>query len=126
MSFFARLFKKKTPKEIPPFPSWEAIIEMMYDKYLDAFADEVIEVVYSRDKSMRYVILKDEKGLFGYQLEAIYQLDEDDWKYICSSDHALPAMWEPFEDMGGKSLFNNLDELKRELLLEPEYKKYFQ
>ena len=32
---------------------------------------------------MRYVVLKDEKGLFTFQLEAIYQFDEEEWKYIC-------------------------------------------
>jgi len=33
---------------------------MMYDKHLDAFSDEVVKVIYSKDRSMRYVVLKDE------------------------------------------------------------------
>ena len=57
---------------------------MLYDKGLDAFCDEVIGVIYSHDKSMRYVFLRDEKGIYTYQFEAIYQFDEDDWKYIIS------------------------------------------
>lgn len=89
MSFFKRLFQKEKPKEIPAMPPWSEIVEMMKDKHLDAFADEVVRVVYSADKTMRYVVLKDEKGLFTYQLEAIYQFDEDEWKYICSHNDAL-------------------------------------
>ena len=60
------------------------------------------------------------------QLEAIYQYDENEWKYIRSHDNALPAMWEPFRGIVGKSVFENIDELLKELKAEPEYKHYFQ
>ena len=80
MYFFKRLFQKKKPKEVPAMPPRAEIVEMMYDKCLDAFADEVVSVVYSIDKTMRYVVLKDEKELVTYQLETIYQFDEDEWK----------------------------------------------
>ena len=103
----------------------ESIIELMRDKHLDAFADEVVDVIYSQDCSMRYVILKDEKGFFTYQLEAIYQYDEHEWQYICSHDNVLPAMWEPFRGIAGKSVFENKNELLKELKAEPEYKQYF-
>ena len=126
MNFFVKLFKKKQISEIPPLSSWETVIESMYDKYLDAFSDEIVKVIYSKDRLMRYVVLKDEKGFFTCQLEAIYQYDEDEWKYICSHDNALPAMWEPFRGVVGKSVFENLDELLKELKAEPEYKSYFQ
>ena len=125
MNFFTKLFKKKLKEETPLMPSWETVLEMMYDKHLDAFSDEIVKVIYSKDRSMRYVVLKDEKGFFTYQLEAIYQYDEDEWKYICSHDNALPAMWEPFRGIVGKSFFENMDELLKELNAEPEYKSYF-
>ena len=125
MSILNRLFRKKPKQDIPPMSSWEEIVEMMRDEYLDAFADEVVDVIYSKDCSMRYVILKDENGLFTYQLEAIYQYDKDEWKYICSHDNALPAIWEPFRGIVGKSVFENTDELLKELKTEPEYKQYF-
>ena len=64
MNFLTKLFKKKPVVEIPPRPSWETVVEMMYDKHLDAFSDEVVKVIYSKDRSMRYVVLKDEKGFF--------------------------------------------------------------
>ncbi len=125
MNFFDKLFRKKPKATAPSIPSWETVIEIMYDQNLDTFADEVTEVIYSTNRSMRYVILKDEKGFFTYQLEAIYQYDADEWVYISSKDHALPAMWEPFKGIKGKSLFNNMDALKKELQTEPEYKRYF-
>ena len=126
MIFLTKLFKKKSKEETSTIPSWETVVEMMYDKHLDAFSDEVVKVIYSKDRSMRYVVLKDEKGFFTYQLEAIYQYDEDEWKYICSHDNALPAMWDPFIGIVGNSIFENMDELLKELKAEPEYKSYFQ
>ncbi|MDY3760132.1 MAG: hypothetical protein SOZ93_02230 [Eubacteriales bacterium] len=126
MKFFKRLFQKEKPKEVPVMPPWPEIVEMMYDKYLDSFADKVVSVVYSIDKTMRYVVLKDEKGLFTYQLETIHQFDEDEWKYICSHNDALPAMWAPFRDFVGYSLFENEEELLKEMKEEPEYKQYFE
>lgn len=125
MSIFNWMFRRKPQRDILPMPSWNIIIEMMYDKHLDAFADEVIDVMYSRDHSMRYVILKGDNDLLTYQLEAIYQFDEDEWKYICSHDHALPAMWEPFRGIVRKSFFESIEELRKEMESEPEYKQYF-
>ena len=66
MNFLTKLFKKKPVVEIPPRHSWETVVEMMYDKHLDAFSDEVVKVIYSKDRSMRYVVLKDEKEFFTY------------------------------------------------------------
>lgn len=106
-------------------PSWDKIVELLYDKNLDSFCDEVINVLYSKDKSMRYVVLKDEKDIFTYQLEAIYQFDEDEWKYICSNDDALPAMWESYLGYVGSSLFANEGDLMKDLKSQPEYKQYF-
>ena len=126
MNFLTKLFKKKPVVEIPPRPSWETVVEMMYDKHLDEFSDEVVKVIYSKDSSMRFVVLKNKKGFFTYQLESIYQYDEDEWKYIGSQDNALPAMWEPFRGIVGKSVFESIDELLKELKAEPEYKSYFQ
>jgi hypothetical protein len=125
MNFFVKLFKKKQKTAITPMPCWEAVIELLYDKHLDAFSDKVVEVIYSKDRSMRYVVLKENNGLLTYQLEAIYQFDEDDWRYICSNDNALPAMWEPFRGIVGKSFFESMEELREEIENEPEFKQYF-
>lgn len=108
-------------------PPWAEIVEMMYDKQLDVFADEVVRVVYSADKTMRYVVLKNERGLFTYRLETICQYDEDEWKYICSHNDALPAIWvEPIDAATSISFFEREEELLREMKEEPEYKQYFE
>ena len=125
MNFFNTNFKRKSKELIPPSPSWETVVEMMYDKQLNVFSGEVVRVIYSKDRAMRYIVLKCENKVFTYQLEAIHQFDEDEWKYICAHDNALPAMWEPFRGIVGKSFFENIEELLKEIKTEPEYKQYF-
>ena len=120
------IFKKnKQKKEAPPIQSWESIVDALYDEGLDAFCNEVIRVIYSKDRSMMYVILKDEKNLLTYELEAIYQFDNDEWQYLCSH-RAIPAMWEPYRGVLGSSVFARVEDLLRELMAEPEYKKFFE
>ena len=113
-------------KPIPTRPDWDAVVKVMYDTGLDAFGDEVVKVIYSKDKSMRYVILKDEQSIFTYQLEAIYQYDDEEWQYICDSNEALPAMWEPHSNGWCGSRFNKIDDLMKALIYEPEYKRFFE
>ena len=129
MNFLAKirsLFKKETSCEVPPMPSYQNVVEMMFDQYLDVFAVEVVRVIYSKNKEMRYVVLRDENGLFSYQIEAIYQYDEHEWKYIYSADNlALPAMWEPLNGIICNSIFENEEDLLRELKCEPIYMQYF-
>lgn len=125
MNFFKKLFHKKASTDTPPIPSWNEIVDIMYDKQLDTFSDEVVKAVYSKNKSMRYVILKSKSGFFTYQLEKIYQFDEDEWKYIFSKNNVLSAVWQPFTEISGKSFFENEEKLLKEIKNEPEYKQYF-
>lgn len=124
MRILERIFRRKSKPDIPPMPSWEEIIEKMYDRGLDSYTDEVVKVLYSKDRSMRYVILKDKRGLLTYQLEAIYQFDMEECEYICTHD-ALPAMWQQFNENVSISYFENMDELLSAINKEPEYKLYF-
>ena len=120
-----KLFFRAKFSELPPTPQWDKIVEMMYDMQLDAFGDKVVRVLYSVDRTMRYVILKDEKGLYTYHLESIYQFDEEEWKYVSSKTNTIPAMWEPFQNALGSSIFSNEQDLLKEMESEPEYKQYF-
>jgi len=106
-------------------PDWETIVETMYDKELDAFEDEVVKVIYSKDKTKRYVILKEESGILTWQLEYIYLFDDDEWNYICNQENAFCAMWEPYYTEWGVSHFEREEELLKELSYEPEYKQFF-
>ena len=116
------LFRKlrKEKRIVPPMPEWNEIVEMLYDKNLDFLDSTVEKVIYSKDKSKRYVVLKSDKGFFTYRLEKIYQLDEEEWSYRCSFD-LTPAFWQDV-DNGNKSIFSNLEDALKELKKEVEYK----
>ena len=125
MNLLNKLFKRKAKTKIPEPPSWDTVVEMMYDKELDCFIHDVVKVIYSNDKSKRYVILRKENGLLTYQLEEIYQYDEAEWAYICLHNNALPATWVPSAYNATKSVFENTNDLLNELKSEAEYKSYF-
>ncbi|MBQ6795289.1 MAG: hypothetical protein IJO83_04000 [Clostridia bacterium] len=120
-----KLFRKfrKEKRAVPPMPEWNEIIDMLYDKNLD-FVDSTVEkVIYSKDKSKRYVVLKSDKGFFTYRLERIYQFDEEDWSYRHSFDLA-PAFWQEVNN-GTKSIFSTLEDALKELEHEGEYKFFW-
>ncbi len=124
--WIASIFKKKQKASIPPMPPWESVVEIMYDKQLDSFLDEVVKVIYSKDKTKRYVILKSKKGFLTYGLETIYPFDEDEWQWIGREKDALPAYWGNCSGSGVKSVFEKEEELLHELTFESEYKLYFE
>ncbi len=125
MKIIECIFRKRIKPDIPPMPSWEEIIEKMYDRQLDSYADEVVKVIYSKDRSMRYVVLKVKRDLLIYQLEAIYKFDREEWENFRLYDNALPAMWEPLEGNTSISFFESMDELLVGMKEEPEYKQRF-
>ncbi|MBE6570657.1 MAG: hypothetical protein E7656_00215 [Ruminococcaceae bacterium] len=119
-----RLFRKfrKEKRIVPPMPEWNEIVEMLYDKNLDFLDLTVEKVIYSKDKSKRYVVLKSDKGFFTYRLEKIYQLDEEEWSYRSSYDMTT-AFWQHV-DNASRSIFSNLDDALKELEQEAEYKGF--
>ena len=125
MKLFDKLFRKARKINTRPMPPWETIVEMMHDEHLHMLADEIVQVIYSKDGAMRYVILKNEKGLLKCELQAVYPLDEDEWKYFCTDEHALPGLWLPFGARNGASYFESMEELWKEVKAEPEYRQYF-
>lgn len=110
MSIFSKLFSKGSKCDVPPMPAWETIVEMMYEQDLDGYTDELVQVIYSKDRSKRYVILKNEKGFFTYQLEVINQYDPQEWQYVDADKNPLPAIWEPIHGVG-KSIYENKEQL---------------
>ena len=124
-NWIASVFKKKVA-QIPPMPSWESVVEIMYDKQLDSVLDEVVKVIYSKDKTKRYVIVKSKKGFLTYGLEVLCAFDEDEWQFIGREKDALPGYWGPSSGRGVTSIFEREEELLRELVCEPEYKCYFE
>lgn len=99
--------------------------DLLHNQHLDAFCHEIVKVIYSQDRSLRYVIMKTDRGYFTYTMEAIDHLEEDEWKYLGDQDKSLPAMWETFGERDCRSLFDSLEELHKEIKSEPEYRQYF-
>ena len=110
-------------KSVSARPDWETIVRIMKDKSLDCFDDEIINVIYSKDNTMRYVILKNKDAILTYHLENLYPYDDEDWKYISAVEGTLPAMWETQSDWCSR--FAREDDLMRALVNEPEYKQFF-
>ncbi|MBR5453275.1 MAG: hypothetical protein IKV54_04270 [Clostridia bacterium] len=52
--------------QVPPLPPFDEAVKIMYGKQLDSFADEVVRAIYSKDKTMRFVLLKNGKRLYTY------------------------------------------------------------
>lgn len=105
------------------FP-WSEIVSMMYDRELDNRDGKVVRVLYSKDSTKRYVISQ-KQGLYTYELEVIERLEDDEWRYICDIEGALPAWWVPYSVGSRKSLFDSLEELTADLESQPEYIKHF-
>ena len=125
MGLFKRLFcKNKKIKSVPMLPTWEEIVELMYNKGLDHFVDEVVLVLYSKDKSKRYVLLKRQDGFYTYTCEQIYVYDAEEWQYVYENERTLPAMWAVIVG-GSNSIFERLDDALNELKNESEFKTYF-
>jgi len=129
MKIIDRIFRKKQKSDMPPIskdipsmPKWEDIVKIMYDKELDR--SDIENVIYSKDNSMRYLILRKSNKLMTFMLEALYPFDEDEWKYLSRNKNVLPAMW--FFKKGNDSFFETKEELLNELKNEPEYKTYFE
>ena len=109
-----------------PLSSWEKIAEIMYDKDLDNRNDEVVQVMYSPDRTERFIILKSDGGHYKYCFEVLQAFDNDEWKYICEQPGALPAMWVQPACNSGISLFSGEKEVLDAVKALPEYKTYFE
>ncbi len=125
-----KIFKKpvgsrgKKKKAVAPrrrIPTWDEVVESMYGKAL-AYADEVVEVIYSADKSRRYVVLKSDVGYFTYISERLHARSEDELNYF--PDGSELGYWLPEND-GAKHIFDTYEHAKAELRSEPEYIRYF-
>lgn len=115
--------KSKEKRVLPP---WSEIVTEMYGKDLpkdrtDGFT--LLEVIYSLDKAHRFLILKSDENTWSYSFEELVAFEEYELSFIDAEQY--PAMWIP-KDTGFKSVFDDIELLKRELKISPEYKRYFE
>lgn len=125
MGIFARLFRKKEEPPVPPIPPWAEIVETMYGRELDSLGGEVAAVLYSTDRTKRFVVLKSEKGFFKYEYEELTPFDEEEWRYVSRRPGALPAMWLPPISRQGISIYESFEAAMREIRAEPIYRAFF-
>ncbi len=123
--FFFRKKRKKSEVSVKNMMPWEEIVEFMYNKGLSFTEDQsVIKVIYSKDKTKRFVVLKSNKGFYTYRYENLFKFDEDEWKYICNTEDAEPAYWGESSERA-KSFCGTEEDVINCLVSEPEYLKYF-
>lgn len=117
------LFRRKKEKTKITLPSWDALVEMMYGQDICCpAAYTVINVIYSKDKAHRYLILQSKQGgHYTYHRENLFAYDEEELSYF---PHSLHGYWCPVSG-DGVHIFDNLESLMRELVAEPDYKTFF-
>ena len=127
MNLFSKLFKRnKKNAGCPSIPPFFEIVEMMFDKGLSFSEDlQVMKVIYSEEKTKRFIILKSINGYYKYTYEELCVCDEEEWMYICNMEDAAPAWWEPKDRSFAYSFFGAESEAMSALLQEPEYKQFF-
>ena len=113
---------KKNQKTIPPI---NEIAKALYDKQLSFTDEKIVKVIYSSDKTKRFIILKSLNGFYKYTYEEICVLDEDEWKYCCNDDNAYPAFWETRDKSSAISFFGTENEAFLSMKQESEYILYF-
>lgn len=113
---------KKNKKTIPPI---EEIANALYDKQLSFTDEKIVKVIYSTDKTKRFIILKSTNGFYKYTYEEICVLDADEWKYCCNDDNAYPAFWEIKDKFCGQSFFGTENEAILSMKQESEYILHF-
>ena len=121
-SIFSR---KKAITPIPPKPSWQETVELMYDKSLSCFSDEIVKVIYSNNKEKRVIFFKSENGFYYYSIEQLVEFDDEEWAYFAKEPDALPAMWVTPIQTSARSIFGTEQEAWNDFIISPEYKNDF-
>ena len=127
MKWLKSIFKKKKV-DIAPMPPYDEIVKSLYDKELN-YPDsiEICQVIYSKDKSKRFVILKSNKGFFKYTYEEVCVFDELDWaSHYAYIENIKPGWWEPKDRSFAYSFFGTEQEAFEALKRETEYKQFFE
>ncbi len=126
MKLFDQIFLKKQKQTPPPLPSWKEVVDTLYDQDLDSFPHEVVEVLYSHDRSKRYVILKSNSGFYTFRFEKIGIWDKEEWDNLPSHENIIPGWWdEPLEGNNEKSFYGTFEELMAALYTDVYYQQYF-
>ncbi|MBO5064831.1 MAG: hypothetical protein J6D06_01815 [Clostridia bacterium] len=117
---------KKKQQSIPPIPTIEEIAEELYNKSLSFEDYEVVKVLYNKDKTKRFILLKSSNGFYKYTYEEIYVYDAGEWNLCCNIPDSYPATWTPEDRKFGYSFFGTEQEAYTSMKQESEYLQYFE
>lgn len=120
------LHNKKKQQPIPPIPTIEEIAEELYNKSLSFKDYEAIKVIYNKDKTKRFILLKSSNNFYKYTYEEIYVYDIDEWNLCCNTPDSYPATWIPKDRKFGYSFFGTEQEAYTSMKQESEYLQYFE
>ena len=127
MSLLDKLFPKKQPVFRREMPTWEEILDHMQGEEPAFFADTVVHIILSNDRSKRIVILQSDHGYYKVVYEEICVWDEDEWNYFCNDPDRYPAWWEPVtSSINSKSFYGTEDDAIKAVTNSHEYKMYFE
>ena len=119
------LLRNKKEYKTTQIPSLEIAAKELYGKQLSFTEDlKLIKVIYSNDKTKRFIILKSIHGFYKYSYEEIYIYDEQEWMYIGNKKNDYPAFWLPKGDFE-RSFFGTKEEAFAEMIHESEYINFF-
>lgn len=82
-----------------------------------------VKEIFSADKKRKCVITKSEKNFLSYHFEVHETYDEEGLKYFPAG--CATSYWRPLCEAYHRPVFDNIDDLMRELVYDPEYKTYF-
>lgn len=117
--------KKNKISTIPPIPPIEEIVEELYGKSLSFCDYDVIKVIYTKDKTKRFILLKSHSGFYKYTFEEIFVFDEDEWSVCCDIPGKYPAYWSPNDRTFAYSFFGTEEEALSSMMQESKYLQYF-
>ncbi len=123
MSLFDLLRRNLKKADAPKSP-WELTIESMLDKDLDCF-DGVVEALYSKDSTRRYVILQGENGRYRYEYQELRPYTKEEREFFAAAGRPAEAYWTIDCTRDDVSGWPTQEDAMRYLREEKEYKKYF-
>jgi len=111
----------KNEYDVSSYMTHDEIVSWLYENQLNSSDTEADEVLYSRDKTRKFVISKNDKGYYTIKYEVVHFRDEEEnGAYM-----EIPGWWEGEPCVIDHSFFGTLDEALAEIKLTPEYYMYF-
>lgn len=123
MSIFEKYFSRRRAEDAPKSP-WEQTIEDMLDKDLDCF-DGVVEALYSKDNTRRFVILQGEDGRFRYEYQELRPYTKEEREFFAQAGRPADAYWSIDCTRSECLGWPTREDAQREMQNEKEYKKFF-